>query len=141
MEEHYNKLENIFSKSSINKVLNAEIKINQGFSELIFTTNNSMHNEIKEIHNAYISMALESAAFFAANSLIEDVLVFAKSFEINYLKTTQGKKLKSSAKFVEKSMGNYFILVELTENKNLIARGKGVFRRSKTLLENINNYN
>ena len=86
-------------------------------------------------------MTLESAAFFAANSLIEDVLVFTKSFEINYKKTTQSKKLKASAKFVEKSMGNYFIIVELTENKNLIARGKGVFRRSKTLLENIKNYN
>tara|TARA_B100000131_G_C18118881_1_gene612164 strand:+ start:2573 stop:2998 length:426 start_codon:yes stop_codon:yes gene_type:complete len=141
MKEHYSKLEYMFCHSPINKTLNAEIKINQGTSEIIFTATKSMHNEIKDIHNAYISMTLESAAFFAANSLIEDVLVFTKSFEINYLKTTQSKKLKASAKFVEKSMGNYFIIVELTENKNLIARGKGVFRRSKTLLENIKNYN
>ena len=141
MKEHFSKLEQMFSHSQINKTLNAEIKINQGTSEIIFKTNKSMHNETKDIHNAYISLSLESAAFFAANSLIEDWLVFAKSFEINYLKTTQSKKLKANAKFVEKSMGNYFIIAELTENKNLIARGKGVFRRSKTLLENIKNYN
>ena len=86
-------------------------------------------------------MAVESAAFLAANSLVEDVIVSAKSFEINYLKPTNSKKLNVSAKFVEKSMGNYYILAELRDNKNLIVRAKGVFRRSKKSLENIKNYN
>ena len=85
-------------------------------------------------------MAVESAAFLAANSLVEDVLVLAKSFETNYLKSTMNKKLNVNAKFIEKSMGNYVNLVELTENKNVIVRAKGVFRRSKKSLENIKNY-
>ncbi len=140
MKEHYKKLERMFSKSTVNKTLQAKIKINQGTSELNFSTNASMHNEIKSIHNAYLFMAIESAAFLAANSLVEDVLVLAKSFETNYLKSTINKKLNVNAKFIEKSMGNYVILVELTENKNVIVRAKGVFRRSKNSLENIKNY-
>ncbi|MAS63373.1 MAG: hypothetical protein CMA34_06975 [Euryarchaeota archaeon] len=140
MKEHYKKLERMFSKSTINKTLQAKIKINQGTSELNFSTNTSMHNESKNIHNAYLFMAVESAAFLAANSLVEDVLVLAKSFETNYLKSTMNKKLNVNAKFIEKSMGNYVILVELTENKNVIVRAKGVFRRSKKSLENIKNY-
>ena len=100
-----------------------------------------MHNETKEIHNAYLFMAVESVAFLAANSLVEDVMVSAKSFEINYLKPTNSKKLNVSARFVEKSMGNYYILAELRDNKNLVVRAKGVFRRSKKSLENIKNYN
>tara|TARA_B000000532_G_scaffold8456_1_gene6359 strand:+ start:18366 stop:18794 length:429 start_codon:yes stop_codon:yes gene_type:complete len=141
MKEHYNKLANLFSKSTINKTLQAEVIISQGKSEFIFTTTAIMHNEIETIHNAYLFMAAESAAFLAANSLVEDVMVLAKSFEINYLRPTSSKKLNVSAKFIEKSMGNYYILVELTENKNLVVRAKGVFRRSKKPLENIKNYN
>jgi len=141
MKDHYNNLVNLFSKSTVNKILQAEVAISQGKSEFIFLTNNNMHNETKEIHNAYLFMAAESAAFLAANSLVEDVMVSAKSFEINYLKPTNSKKLNVSAKFVEKSMGNYYILAELRDNKNLIVRAKGVFRRSKKSLENIKNYN
>ena len=141
MKEHYNKLANLFSKSTINKTLQAEVIISQGKSEFIFTTTAIMHNEIEMIHNAYLFMAAESAAFLAANSLVEDVMVLAKSFEINYLRPTNSKKLNVSANFIEKSMGNYYILVELTENKNLVVRAKGVFRRSKKPLENIKNYN
>ena len=141
MKEHYNKLANLFSKSTINKTLQAEVKISQGKSEFIFTTTAIMHNEIEMIHNVYLFMAAESAAFLAANSLVEDVMVLAKSFEINYLRPTSSKKLNVSARFIEKSMGNYYILVELTENKNLVVRAKGVFRRSKKPLENIKNYN
>ena len=114
MKEHYQKLINLFSKSSVNKTLKAEIQIGQGNSEFSLSTNSMMHNETKEIHNAYLFMAVESAAFLAANSLVEDVMVLAKSFEINYLKSTKSKKLKVNAKFIEKSMGNYYILVELT---------------------------
>ena len=50
MKDHYNNLVNLFSKSTVNKTLQAEVAISQGKSEFIFLTNNNMHNETKEIH-------------------------------------------------------------------------------------------
>ena len=141
MQKHYDGLERMHSKSTTNKTLNSKIKISQGEAELNINTNIAMHNAIKEIHNAYYFMALETASFYAANSLIEDVLVFTKTFEMIFSKQTTSDKLIAKGKFNEKSMGNYIITAELYDNKNnLIAKGKGTFRRSQNLLEDIKNY-
>ncbi len=141
MQEHYECLERMHSKSPINNLLNSKIKISQGVAELNFKIQKPMNNALKNIHNAYIFATLESAAFFAANSLIEDVLVFTKSFEIIFSKPVSSGELIAKGIFMEKSMGNYIISAELNDQENkLIAKAKGIFRRSKNLLEDIKNY-
>lgn len=141
MSEHYKKLENLFLKSSINEILDAKIKITEGATEIHLTKKEFMHNEIEPIHSAYIFMVLESSAFFAANSLIEDVSIVSKSFEILYVRNLESKIYTAKAKFLEKSMGNYIISSELYDEKgNLITKAKGVYRRSKKSLKNIKNY-
>jgi len=141
MQEHYERLERMHSKSSINNLLSSKIKISQGQVELKFKFKKDMNNALDKIHNAYIFMALEAASFFAANSLIEDVLVFTKSFEIIFSKPASGRELIAKGTFMEKSMGNYIISAELYDPGNkLIAKAKGIFRRSKNLLEDIKNY-
>ena len=141
MQEHYGRLERMHSKSPINNQLSSKIKISQGQVELKLKVTKDMKNGLNQIHNAYIFMALESVAFFAANSLIEDVLVFTKSFEIIFSKPASGGELIAKGIFMEKSMGNYIISAELYDPGNkLIAKAKGIFRRSKNLLEDIKNY-
>lgn len=142
MKKHYEGLERLHLKSVTNNTLKSNIKISQGEAELTFNSNKLMHNALKEIHNAYYFMALETVSFYAANSLIEDVLLFTKSFEITFSKKTTSDKFIAKGKFNEKSMGNYIITAELYDFKdNIIAKGKGIFRRSKNLLEDIKNYN
>jgi len=141
MQEHFERLERMHIKSPINNLLNSKIKIKQGETKLNFKTNKDMNNALNKIHNAYKFMALEVAAFFAANSLIEDVLVSTKSFEILFSKPTTSNELIAFAKFSEKSMGNYIISIDLYDTKkNLVAKAKGVFRRSKNILKDIKNY-
>ena len=141
MSKHFQKLENLFLESPLNKTLESEIKIDEGFAEIKFTRKDFMHNETYHIHPAYNFMALESAAFFAANSLIEDVSIFSKSFEVIYLKNSRSINYVAKARFLEKSMGNYIISSELyDDNTNLISKAKAVYRRSKLSLNNIKNY-
>tara|TARA_X000000368_G_C22864944_1_gene638258 strand:+ start:36 stop:464 length:429 start_codon:yes stop_codon:yes gene_type:complete len=141
MTSHYQKLQNLFLNSRINKTLDAQIKIGEGISEISFSKKEFMHNEVKEIHSAYCHMALDSSAYFAANSLIEDVSTMVKSFEIIHVRPSKSKKFIAKGKFLEKSMGNYIISSELfDDDENLICKAKGVFRRSKNSLKEINNY-
>ena len=141
MEKHFDKLEKMYSNSNLNKILEGKIEISQGESILNFHFRKNMQSETKNIHNAYNFMSMENVAFYAANSLIEDVLVSTRSFEVSFFKPTNSKKLTAKAKFIEKSMGNYIISTELLDHNGIvISKGKGIFRRSKTLLKNIKNY-
>ena len=141
MQQHYDSLEKMHLNSPINELIKSKINISQGKSEISFKNSTSMRSALDNIHNAYIFMALEAAAFFAANSLIEDVLVSTKSFEIIFSKPTNSEELIAKGTFEEKSMGNYIISAELFDlDEKLIAKAKGVFRRSKNLLEDIKNY-
>tara|TARA_Y100000588_G_C14102902_1_gene859614 strand:+ start:190 stop:618 length:429 start_codon:yes stop_codon:yes gene_type:complete len=141
MSKHYTKLENMYTKAPFNKFLKSSIKIDQGVCEIIMKIKNEMHNEIKTMHNAYYFMLLDNSAFFAINSLVEDVIISTKSFEIDFLKPIQSGDLIAKAKFVEKTMGNYIASAKLFDQENnLIGKGRGIYRRSKQQLNQINNY-
>jgi len=141
MQKHYDGLEKMHLKSPINDLIKSKINISQGKAQVNFKNSIAMRDALGNIHNAYIFMGLEEAAFFAANSLIEDVLVSNKSFELIFSKPTKSVELIAKGKFEEKSMGNYIISAELyDQDEKLIAKAKGIFRRSKNLLEDIKNY-
>ena len=141
MKEHYEKLESMYVDAPFNKLIKSTINIDQGICSIEMKIKKDMHNAMNSMHGAYYFMLLDNAAFFAINSLIEDVSVLTKSFEIDFLKPVKSGKLVAKAKFIEKTMGNYIALAELYDDqKNLIGKGKGIFRRSKHQLKEINNY-
>jgi len=131
----------MYVSAPFNKSIKSSIKIIQGECSVEMKIQKNMHNAGDSMHGAYYFMMLDNAAFFAINSLVEDVLILTKSFEINFLKPIKSGKLIAKAKFSEKTMGNYIAIAELYDDQeNLIGKGKGIFRRSKLQLENINNY-
>ena len=141
MKGHYKKLESMYMGAPFNKSLKSSIKISQGECSVEMKIQKNMQNAGDSMHGAYYFMMLDNAAFFAINSLVEDVLIITKSFEINFLKTVKTGKLIAKAKFSEKTMGNYIAIAELYDDQeNLIGKGKGIFRRSKLQLDKINNY-
>ena len=131
----------MYVSAPFNKSIKSSIKIIQGECSVEMKIQKNMHTAGDSVHGAYYFMMLDNAAFFAINSLVEDVLILTKSFEINFLKPIKSGKLIAKAKFSEKTMGNYIAIAELYDDQeNLIGKGKGIFRRSKLQLENINNY-
>jgi len=141
MKDHYRRLEKMYASAPFNKSINSTIKITQGECMVEMDIKKNMHHAGNAMHGAYYFMLLDNASFFAINSLVEDVFILTKSFEIDFLKPVKSGKLIAKAKFIEKTMGNYIALAELYDDQNnLIGKGKGIFRRSKLQLDNINNY-
>ena len=93
------------------------------------------HHAAGALHGALYFLALDNAAFFAVNSLVEDVFVLTTSFTTYITRPVSEGVVTAVGKVVNQNR-TQFIAEAVMENdqKKEIARATGIFVRSKTLL-------
>ena len=140
-DEHYLRLEKMYHTAPFNLSLNSTIIVNDGKSTVKARAEESMHHAGNLMHGAYYFMLLDNATFFAANSLVKDVLLLTQGFEIEFLHPVSKGELVCQGTFKEKRMGTYIATGELFNGKGeLVGLGTGKFRRSKIMLNSISKY-
>lgn len=139
--EHYRKLENMYLAAPINKFYLPEIKISEGKSVITIKVKEDFFHAANAVHGSIYFKMLDDAAFFAANSIIEDVFVLTVSFQTELLQPTNKGKLIAKGELL-KNMGNKLEARAklFNEEGKLIATGSGMFIKSKMLLAEINSY-
>ena len=70
-EDHYRKLENMMHSASIVKLTGARVNISKGQSEIIIPVSDKFFHAGGALHGCIYFMAMDNAAFFAVNSLVE----------------------------------------------------------------------
>ena len=78
--EHYTKLENMMHSAPFVTMVGARAAIAKGEAQITFTIRRDFHHAAGAMHGALYFFALDNAAFFAVNSLVEDVFVLTTSF-------------------------------------------------------------
>ena len=93
------------------------------------------HHAAKAIHGSVYFKMLDDAAFFAVNSVVEDVFVYTVSFNTQLLRPAATGIIRSVGELKFKS-ANLFIADStlFDEHDNVIGRGSGNFMRSKIQL-------
>jgi len=132
---HYRKLENMMHSAPIVKLVGARVKISHAYAEITLPANKELFHAAGALHGAMYFLALDNAAFFAVNSLVEDVFVLTVSFNIYLLRPISSGIIKAEGKVVNSTKTQYLaesILYD-ADNKE-IARGSGVFVRGKIKL-------
>ena len=87
------------------------------------------------IHGSVYFKALDDAAFFAANSLVEDVWLLTSSFEIHLLRPVSEGDITAAGRVVHQSRRRVLAESELRDDAGqLLARGTGTFMPSKNAL-------
>ena len=88
MKEHYQKLERMYLVANIQKLMfeTTTIKISEGESEVGLTVQEKYHHAGAAMHGAVYFKLLDDAAYFAANSVIEDVFLLTSSFNVNLIR-------------------------------------------------------
>ena len=81
-EEHYRKLENMMHSAAIVNLVGARVSIDEGRAEIILPVKPELFHAAGALHGAMYFLALDNAAFFAVNSLVEDVFVLTTNFSI-----------------------------------------------------------
>ena len=133
---HFRKLENLYKHHPLNSFYQARISISHKYSEIVLTIKPEFHHAASAVHGAVYWKLLDDSAFFAANSVVENVFVLTASFTIYLTQPVSSGIIKAVGKLVYESKGNQLLAesVLFSDQGEEIARGNGVYIRSKVSL-------
>lgn len=133
--EHYSKLERMYLSAPINAFYSPEIWISQGEAEITIPVKPDFFHAAAAVHGSVYFKLLDDAAFFAANSLIEEYFALTATFTTYLLRPMSEGKMKATGKVVHAGARSFLAeSVVVDESGQEIARGSGNFVTSKIKL-------
>jgi uncharacterized protein (TIGR00369 family) len=134
-EEHFRKLERTYRHAPINEFYAPVLTVSAGAAELAFDVQPKMHHAAHAAHGSVYFKALDDAAFFAANSLVEDVFVLTTSFTIYMMRPVSQGRITAQGHVTHRTGRLFFAEATLEDQEGRrIASGGGTFMRSGILL-------
>ena len=130
--DHYIKLENMMHAASFVQLTGARVSVKKGEAHITLPVKKKFFHAAGAMHVALYFLALDNAAFFAANSLVEDVFVLTTSFTTYITRPVSEGIIKSIGKVVNQNRSQFICESVLFDSKEKeIARTTGIFVRSK----------
>jgi len=134
-KEHYIKLENMMHSAPFVQLTGARVNISEGESVITLPVEEKFFHAAGAMHGALYFLALDNAAFFAANSIVEDVFVLTVSFNTYITRPVSSGMVTARGKVVNRTASVLIAeSVLFDSSNNEIARGSGSFFRSKVKL-------
>ena len=134
-EDHYRKLENMMHSASIVKLTGARVNISKGQAEIVIPVSDKFFHAAGALHGCIYFMAMDNAAFFAVNSLVEDAFVLTTSFTVYFTRPVSDGEIKAVGRVVNRHPRQYIGDSVLYNSKGKeIGRGSGTFVKSRQAL-------
>ena len=137
---HFQKLKRMYLSAPINEFYSPTIEITEGRSVVEFSVRPEFFHAADAIHGSVYFKALDDAAFFAVNSLVEDTFVLTVSFNIYLTQPVSEGILRAEGRVVSGSANHFVGDSVLTVGSHEVARGSGTFLRSKIRLSDTPGY-
>jgi len=140
-DEHFRRLERMYLSAEFNEIYKPELKVLEGEAEVSFDAGPHLHHAGNAVHGSNYFKALDDAAFFAVNSLVEDVFVLTVTFNIQLLRPISEGRMIARGKVVNAGRTVWVADSTLVDEKGrVLGRGTGTFMRSKMALNDIETY-
>ena len=134
-ESHYRKLENMMHSAPIIQLIGASAKISEGKAEIVIPVDPKLFHAAGALHGSIYFLALDNSAFFAVNSLVEDVFVLTTSFTTYLTRPVSDGHIEAIGNVVNVHPRQYIAESILYDShRKEIGRGNGVFMRSRIRL-------
>lgn len=134
-EEHWRRLERLYLNAPTNAYYEPKIRIGDRTCEIEIAARRDFHHAADAVHGSVYFKMLDDAAFFAANSIVEDVLVLTSDFTIHLLRPVVEGTLVARGKLVHAGARQLLAESQLYgPGEALLAHGVGTFVRSKLRL-------
>ena len=134
-EEHYRKLENMMHSAPIVDLVGARVSIGDGRAEITLPVTKELFHAAGALHGSMYFLAMDNAAFFAVNSLVEDVFVLTSTFNAYFLRPVSGGVARAVGRVVSATKSQFVAeSVLYDEEDREIARGSGLFVKSRIAL-------
>ncbi len=135
-EQHYRRLERMYAGAPINRYFEPEMSVGEARATIKMIIRQDFHHAANAVHGSVLFKALDDAAFFAANSLVEDYFLLTASFSLYFLRPILEGEIRAEGRVVHRS--RRLVVAEseiLDEQQRPIARGSGTFLPSNIALD------
>ena len=140
-DNHYICLQKMYLAAPVNKIYMPEIKVSDSTTEISIELSDKFYHSAGAIHGSVYFKMLDDAAFFAANSLETDVFVLTTSFTTYITRPVTSGRLTAIGKVVNQNKSQFIAeSIAYNDKGKEVARGSGLFVRSKILLADIESY-
>jgi len=130
--EHFRKLENMMHSAPIVVLTGARVSITHGEAVLTIPVRRDLFHAAGALHGALYFLALDNAAFFAVNSLVEDVFVLTTSFTTYLTRPVSEGTIRAVGRVVNRNRTQFIAEAVLHDShEREIGRGNGLFMRSR----------
>ncbi len=134
-QEHFRKLERMYASAPINEFYQPTLKVAEGEAELEIVVQEKFYHAAGAIHGSVYFKALDDSAYFAANSLVEDVFVLTANFNVYLLRPVVAGRIRAVGRVVNQSKKQLIAeAVLFDEQGREVARGSGSFMHSQMAL-------
>ncbi len=141
MEQHYRQLESMYQAAPINAFYQPVMVVTEGQADISIQTDERHHHSAGGMHGSVYFKMLDDAAWFACNSLESDVFVLTTSFTTYITRPISEGNITAIGKVVNKNNSQWIAeSILYNEEGKELARGNGIFVRSKVPLEKAKGY-
>jgi uncharacterized protein (TIGR00369 family) len=121
----------MYAFAPTNKYYMPTIRVDEGYAEVVIAVRHDFLHAAGAVHGSVYFKALDDAAFFAANSLVNDVFVLTISFNIYLTRPISGGEMKATGQVIHHSQRLSIAQSKLVDSDGReIAWGSGTYMRS-----------
>ena len=130
--EHFKKLENMMHSAPFSNMIGIKVAVQKGEAQITLPIRKDFYHAAGAMHGALYFLALDNAAFFAVNSLVEDMFVLTTSFTTYITRPVREGVVRAKGRVVNRNRTQFIAESVLRDdNEKEIARATGIFVRSK----------
>ena len=139
--EHYARLETMYNSLPLNKMLQSSVKIGKEKATVAIEIKEDFYHAANALHGSFYFKALDDSSFFAANSIEKDVFVLTTQFNIYLSRPVSKGIIRAEGILVNRNKSQFIAeSVAYDSEGREIARGTGLFVKSKIKLQDIPGY-
>lgn len=140
-QDHFSKLEQMYNTLALNHMYQTKVKIRKGEATVLLDIKDEFYHAANAVHGSFYFKVLDDAAYFAVNSLVQDVFVLTTQFNIYLTRPVSQGSIRAEGKIVNQNKSQFIAeSVAYDSEGREIARGTGLFVKSKLELKNISGY-
>ncbi|MDJ0956738.1 MAG: PaaI family thioesterase [Arenicellales bacterium] len=131
-DKHFLCLEHMYLHAPINRIYQPEICITDGSADIKIDISEKYFHAAGAVHGSVYFKMLDDAAFFAANSLEQEVFMLTVSFTTYFTRPVSSGVLVARGKVLTQNRTQVIAeSVVYNAGKKEIGRGNGIFVRSR----------
>jgi uncharacterized protein (TIGR00369 family) len=141
-DAHFRALESLYAAAPINQLFNSRLTIMaEGQAEIRFTVGPEHFHAAGAVHGTAYFKMLDDAAFYAANSLVNDRFLLTTAFNLLFTRPLAPGEVLARGRWISGRRRVFVADAQLIDSTGEeVARGTGTFMRSRFPLSGLPGY-